>query len=58
MQTMEFHEDCFVQQLNEFFTTFKRADPLNKYEIKFTVKSKKDKIKIIKKKKNVKEITP
>jgi hypothetical protein len=37
MQTMEFNEDCLVQELNEFFTTLKKADCLKKYNLKFTI---------------------
>jgi hypothetical protein len=44
VQTMEFREDCFVKELSEFFTTLKKADCLNKYEIKFTVKPKQNKV--------------
>lgn len=41
MQTIEFHEDCFVTELNEFFTTLQKSDRLNKYNLKFTVELKK-----------------
>jgi hypothetical protein len=40
MKHLEFNKDCFVQSLNEFFTTLKKSNRLNKYNLKFTIEDK------------------
>ena len=55
MQNIEFYENFFIEELTQFFDTLKKTEVLHKYDVKFTVRPKNNKIDIIKKRKLLKK---
>ncbi len=53
MKNIEFYENFFVEELIEFFATLKKTKVLHKYEVKFTVRPKNNKIKMTKEKRKM-----
>ena len=53
MKNIKFYENFFVQELKEFFEILKKTEALHKYEVKFTVRPKNNKIKMTKAKRKL-----
>jgi hypothetical protein len=53
MKNIEFYENFFVEELKELFVTLKKTEVLYKYDVKFTVRHKNNKIKMTKEKRKL-----
>ena len=53
MQNIEFYENFFIEELTQFFDTLKKTEVLHKYDVKFTVRPKNNKIKMTKAKRKL-----